>query len=83
MILSNKKGVIIMAVVLMTLINLILICIIYHLLGHIEDDRVENDKYFDKIKRVYQIQIDELRDDIKIKDEIIKVLGGINSGKEE
>lgn len=73
----------IMTVVLMTLINLILICIIYHLLGHIEDDRIENDKYFDKIRRAYQIQIDELRDDIAIKDEIIKVLGGINSGKEE
>ena len=71
-----------MAVVLMTLMNLILICIIYHLLGHIEDDRIENDRYVDKIRRAYQIQIDELRDDIKIKDEIIKVLGGINSGYE-
>lgn len=66
----------------MTLMNLILICIIYHLLGHIEDDRIENDRYVDKIRRAYQIQIDELRDDIKIKDEIIKVLGGINSGHE-
>ena len=72
-----------MEVVLMTLMNLILICIIYHLLGHIEDNRIENDKYVDKIRRAYQIQIDGLRDDIKIKDEIIKVLGGINSGKEE
>ena len=72
-----------MAVVLMTLINLILICIIYHLLEHIESDRIENDKYFDKLRRTYQIQIDELRDDVKIRDDIIKVLGGINSGKEE
>lgn len=63
---------------ILAVVVLILIFIIYHLMDHIECERVENDRYFDKLRRTYQIQLDELREDIRVRDEIIKALGGIN-----
>ena len=47
-------------------------------MDHIETERIENDRYLDKLRRTYQIRIDELKEDIHIRDEIIKALGGIN-----
>lgn len=63
---------------ILAVVVLILIFIIYHLMDHIECERAENDRYFDKLRRTYQIQLDELREDIRVRDEIIKALGGIN-----
>lgn len=63
---------------ILAVVVLILIFIIYHLMDHIESERAENDRYFDKLRRTYQIQLDELREDIRVRDEIIKALGGIN-----
>ena len=63
---------------ILAVIVLILIFILYHLMDHIESERVENDRYLDKLRRAYQIQIDELREDVQVRDEIIKALGGIN-----
>lgn len=47
-------------------------------MDHIETERIENDEYLDKLRRTYQIQVNELKEDIRIRDEIIKALGGIN-----
>ena len=63
---------------ILAVVVLILIFIIYHLMDHIESERMENDRYFDKLRRTYQIQLDELKEDIRVRDEIIKALGGIN-----
>lgn len=63
---------------ILAIVVLILIFIIYHLMDHIETERIENDRYLDKLRRTYQIRIDELKEDIHIRDEIIKALGGIN-----
>ena len=63
---------------ILAIVVLILIFIIYHLMDHIETERIENDKYLDKLRRTYQIQVNELKEDIRIRDEIIKALGGIN-----
>lgn len=63
---------------ILAIVVLILIFIIYHLMDHIETERIENDEYLDKLRRTYQIQVNELKEDIRIRDEIIKALGGIN-----
>ena len=65
---------------ILAVVVLILIFILYHLMDHIESERAENDRYLDRLRRAYQIQIDELREDVQVRDEIIKALGGLNKG---
>ena len=49
-----------------------LIGIICLLVNTIMDDRRENERYYRNLRRTYEIQLDNLTNDIKVRDEIIR-----------
>lgn len=51
---------------------ILLLIIICMLVINIKKDRQENERYYRNLRRTYEIQLDNLTNDIKIRDEIIK-----------
>ena len=49
-----------------------LIGIICLLVNTIVDDRRENERYYRNLRRTYEIQLDNLTNDIRVRDEIIR-----------
>lgn len=43
-----------------------------------ETERKENEKYYHKLRRTYDIQIEELKKDIALRDDIINGYKGVN-----
>jgi len=49
-------------------------CLICYLISQIENNEKENQKYFDKLRREYDIKLESYKEDIVIRDEIIEGL---------
>ena len=49
-------------------------CLICYLISQIENNEKENQKYFDKLRREYDMKLESYKEDIEIRDEIIEGL---------
>ena len=61
---------------LLIIVVMVLLFVVGELLHEIEERDKEQDKYYRSIRRSYEIIIDELKKDIEIRDELLR-LGGM------
>ena len=60
--------------IVIVLIIVFQFCLICYLLSQIDAHEKENQKYFDKFRREYDMRLESYKEDIEIRDEIIEGL---------
>ena len=60
--------------IVVVLIIVFQFCLICYLLSQIKNNEKENQKYFNKLRREYDMKLESCKEDIEIRDEIIEGL---------